>query len=386
MLSFSLSDIEFSPHKYLVHFDRIKSLAEGKEVFPVTLELDVSSYCNHQCKWCVDPEGSHTNVLMPVKTAQNILHEAAELGVKGVVFKGGGESTLHPGLEVIMETAAGLGFETGLVTNGSRLDNRSLQDVLINTASYVRISIDGPDRGSHEAIHGSQDFDRIIEGVRCLVDARNNKRHPVIGATFCLGYSYRHLIHECINIGNDLKLDYILIRPPFCEEVGYACRDTPQQLKILRKEIFQAAEQNESGMTVFAGNWIGDRELVLDENSVKEKNELGRRELSIKKCRNNGIEHITRRCRASALSLVITAQQEVFGCCCLRNIPHFSFGKINYDNGVTLLDVFSGQQRKRSLEKMRKADCLNHCTHPFSKVNEMIDYLALPYKHHSSFL
>ena len=385
-MSLSLAEIEFSPFKCLVYFDRIKNLAEGKEVFPVTLELDVSSYCNHHCKWCVDPEGSHTNVLMAVKAAEKILHEAAELDVKGVVFKGGGESTLHPGLDRIMATAAGLGFETGLVTNGTGLDNRNLRDVLIGTSSYVRVSIDGPDRESHEAIHGSHDFDKIIAGVRNLVGARNNRRHPVIGATFCMEYSNRHLIHECIKIGNALQLDYILIRPPFCEEVGYACVDTPQQLKTLRKEIFEAAEHHEAGMTVFAGNWIGDREMLLTEKNVKAKNELGRRDLSIKTHSCNGIEHITRRCRASALSVVVTAEQEVFGCCCLRNIPQFSFGQINYDNGITLRDVLSGQQRKRSLEKMRKANCLDHCTHPFSKVNEMIDYLSLPNKYHSSFL
>lgn len=54
MLS-SIFEIEFNPHKHLVHWDRINALVQGKDTSPVTLELDVSSICNHKCGWCVDP-------------------------------------------------------------------------------------------------------------------------------------------------------------------------------------------------------------------------------------------------------------------------------------------------------------------------------------------
>ena len=385
-MNYSLSDIEFNPFKHLVHFDRIQALARGEETFPVTLELDVSSCCNHHCRWCVDPAGSHTNRLMPAESAERVLHEAEKLNVKGVVFKGGGESTLHPQLDRIMAAAAGIGFETGLVTNGSGLDNPDLRDVLVSAASYVRVSIDGPDRKSHEAIHGSRDFDAVISGIRTLVEARGERRHPVIGATFCLDYTYRHLISECVRLGSELNLDYILIRPPFTEEVGYASPDTAGQLKKLRNDILEIARNNTTTLTIFAGNWIGDREMATTTEAVNTETTPGRRDLSVQNLRYNGIEHRTGRCIASALSLIVTSEMEVYGCCCLRNIKNYSFGQIDYEKGITLQHLMTGRQRQQALEQMKAVKCLAHCTHPLNRINELIEYMSLPRKYHASFV
>ncbi|MCP4397750.1 MAG: hypothetical protein GY801_10685, partial [bacterium] len=179
--------------------------------------------------------------------------------------------------------------------------------------------------------------------------------------------------------------DYVLIRPPFCEEVGFPAPHTPQEAGILRNVIQQAAKKYTGKLAIMAGNWVGDRELE-ELPSISSQNNLARRDSAVSRTEYNGIEHVTGRCLASSLFLVVTADCDVYGCCCLRGLKKFSFGTINYDKDITLHSIMTGEQRKERLARMRKVKCLKHCTHPLKKINEIIEYLALPQKYHSSFI
>ena len=384
MLS-SIFDVEFSPHKYLVHLDRISALAEGKDVSPVTLELDISSACNHHCEWCVDPSGTHSGVFMSLQNIKNILSEAREMGIKGVVFKGGGESTLHPDFPNILKTTCEMGFETGVVTHGGNINNQKIHEAIVQYCAYVRISIDGPTPESRKNIHGTDDFSKLINGIKRLMNLKKGKRHPIVGTTFCLDYQRRSLIKNCIHLGEELGVDYILIRPPFCEEVGFESPHTPEEADELRTMIRRAASQYEGNLNIMAGNWVGDKEM---EHFLTKtcQTDLARRDSSMRKSNYNGIEHITRRCPASPLFLVISAEGDVYGCCCLRGIREYSFGTVDYENGICLSIIMEGKRRKEVLKKMKNTECLGHCTHPLEKTNELIEYLSLPEKFHSSFI
>ena len=89
----SIQDIELNPYKFIAHIDRLKTLAEGGDVFPVTVEMDLVDYCNHDCWWCVDP--IHQNHSLERPFVSELLMEFKALGIKGIVCKGGGEQMLH---------------------------------------------------------------------------------------------------------------------------------------------------------------------------------------------------------------------------------------------------------------------------------------------------
>lgn len=376
-------DLEFNPNKYLVHWDRLNALSRGKDVPPVTLELDVSSACDHRCQWCVDPPGVHTGKFMSISTAKRILDEAKALGVKGIVFKGGGESTLHPNFAEILRLTDAFGFEVGLVTHGGHLTPQ-IVEAAADCCEYVRISIDGPTSASRKDVHGVDDFDSVVEGARNLVATKGSRRHPVVGLTFCLDYRRRHLIGKCLELGDTIKPDYILIRPPFCEEVGYPSPNTPDEAAELRSKIMGEVEGYSGEVSVMIGNWIGDKEL--DSRTSIQKRDASRRDAQVCELKYNSIEHVTRRCFASALTLVITAGGDVYGCCCLRGIKEFSFGQIEYEMDKNLSMIMSSQKRRKVIDRMKRTSCLEHCTHPLSRPNEIIEYLSRPKKHHSSFI
>jgi wyosine [tRNA(Phe)-imidazoG37] synthetase (radical SAM superfamily) len=218
MFSDSFENVELSSYKWATHLDKLTTLAKGGDTFPVTIELDLVSYCNHNCGWCVDP--LHRQNALERSFVSELLNELKLLDIEGIVFKGGGEPTRYKLFPSVIEETRKLGFEVGIVTNGSRLVN--LYDRVIQNASYLRVSIDGPTPESHQKIHRSKDFEKIIEGIHKVVELRNHlqQRHPIIGVSFAMDYSLIDLIDKAIYCGDSLGVDYILLRPPFFEEVG----------------------------------------------------------------------------------------------------------------------------------------------------------------------
>ncbi|MCP4536492.1 MAG: radical SAM protein, partial [Chloroflexi bacterium] len=197
---------EFNPLKIWHHADRICHLAAGEDIAPVTVEVDPVAYCNHRCFWCVDP--SHRPITASRDFLWQLLEELATFtvngfGVQGIVFKGGGEPTLHPDFPALVEHTRKLGFAVGVVTNGSRLLEPGIAQALAQWASYVRVSIDGPTPETHHRIHGSHDFAEIVAGVERLMGLCK-ARHPIVGLSFAMDHEMIPVIPKAIALGRRL--------------------------------------------------------------------------------------------------------------------------------------------------------------------------------------
>src|SRR5262249_21617771 len=161
-----------------------------------------------------------------------------------------------------------------------------------------------------ELIHDSRDFDDIILGVGSLVRARGAWRHPVIGLSFAMDIRTVETAAEAIDLGERLKVDYVLLRPPFFEEVGRAPTMTTGEAREVRQRLAEAAGRYKGPVLVQVGNWVGDTERPV---GVSILNEAGRRDLQV--IQNLPVEHRTGRCLASPVLAVVTADGHVYGCC-----------------------------------------------------------------------
>ncbi|MGH9938128.1 MAG: radical SAM/SPASM domain-containing protein [Blastocatellia bacterium] len=384
---FDLREREFNPLKILHHIDRLRALADGRDIAPVTVEIDPVAYCNHDCGWCVDP--AHHAARMPDETFAALIDELAgfDVGgfrVEGIVFKGGGEPTLHPHFGAMVERAADKGFAVGLVTNGSRL--RQWAAVLAKRAAYARVSIDGPTPESHARIHRSSDFDLILQGVETLVEARGDNRHPIIGLSFAMDIHVIDLAGEAIRLGERLRVDYVLLRPPFFEEVGRRPTMTIDEARQTRRRLREAATSYEGPLDVIVGDWVGDAEqrAMRAQSKSTSLEASGRRDLHL--AAGLPIEHRTGRCLASPVLAVVTADGNLYGCCNLRALPEWSFGRFDYERGIGFDALWRGERRRETLARMHRTECIRHCTHPLSRYNEMIEVLRDAEKPHSQFV
>lgn len=301
--------------------------------------------------------------------------------VQGIVFKGGGEPTLHPDFPELVSEARGRGLEVGVVTNGSCLLKPGLAETLAQSASYVRVSIDGPTAETHAHIHSSQDFAEIIAGVKRLISLRQS-RHPIIGLSFAMDYGMISLVPEAIALGDRLGADYVLIRPPFFEEVGRTSTMSPTQAAELRRTLAAAARSYTGTMDVLVGLWIGDAERATGQHTDLALS--GRRDHQFQA--GLPIEHRTNLCRASPLLAVVAADGQVYGCCNLRFLDEWSLGQINYDQGETFSQIWAKKRRWQVLARMHRTECIAHCTHPLSRYNEIIEVLCDGEKPHSGFV
>ena len=148
-----MTQAAYSTLKAAWHLDRIERLRAGLSIAPVELQLILSDLCNHNCGFCayrasnglssqrfVEDGNRNPNRMITKEKAIEILDDALELGVKSVIFTGGGEPSVHPHHMEIYRHALDLGLECSLNTNGVRFV-KGWEEVLPRF-TYVRFSID----------------------------------------------------------------------------------------------------------------------------------------------------------------------------------------------------------------------------------------------------
>jgi molybdenum cofactor biosynthesis enzyme MoaA len=141
--------------------------------------------CNLRCTHCFiscAPD-NHSHGMMGLEEVRRHLDEATRLGVKDYYFTGG-EPFMNREIFDILEATLAAGPAT-VLTNGLLLDPgrarrlRALSDASPYSLD-LRISLDGYDAGTHDAIRGPFTFARALAGARNLLEAGLN---PVITVT-----------------------------------------------------------------------------------------------------------------------------------------------------------------------------------------------------------
>ncbi len=143
------------------------------------------SLCNLACTHCFISCSPKNTRHAPLDLAgvEGYLAEAESLGVREYYFTGG-EPFLNPELEAILAAALRRGPAT-VLTNGTLINARraAALKALSDASAYsldIRLSLDGFDAASNDAIRGEGVFARILEALGHLAAAGIN---PVITVT-----------------------------------------------------------------------------------------------------------------------------------------------------------------------------------------------------------
>jgi MoaA/NifB/PqqE/SkfB family radical SAM enzyme len=132
--------------------------------------------CNIACRHCFISCGPKvtTHEIMPEDEVKMRLAEALELGVRSVWFTGG-EPMMHDAfLSLVGHTLTRAPL--GVLTNGMLVDHKMAQALgrLAREHDYnleIRVSLDGVDSESNDAIRGRGVFERATQGVALLAEA-----------------------------------------------------------------------------------------------------------------------------------------------------------------------------------------------------------------------
>jgi AdoMet-dependent heme synthase len=141
--------------------------------------------CNIECTHCFvsSSPANRSHAMLSLHDVEQRLAEARGLGVREYYFTGG-EPFLNRELIPILDATLKQGPAT-VLTNGMLLTPQICAELqrLIDASEYsldLRVSLDGFDRESHDAIRGAGSWDRAMRGLQNLAAVGIN---PVITVT-----------------------------------------------------------------------------------------------------------------------------------------------------------------------------------------------------------
>lgn len=132
--------MSYTTWKFVHHWDKIEQLKEGKQINPISLKIILTNTCTRKCHFCFEKEKNKMfQETLNTDVALKLIEDAKEIGIKSIEFTGGGEPTDHPEFKKIFMRAKDLGFDLGLVTNGSNLSKMDIS--ILDNITWLRISI-----------------------------------------------------------------------------------------------------------------------------------------------------------------------------------------------------------------------------------------------------
>jgi MoaA/NifB/PqqE/SkfB family radical SAM enzyme len=123
------------------HTDKVSAYLRGEAVFPVTLELDLTSACTYSCLDCPSTRApAHHSLSWEFLDRLFGLLAGRTTGL----LLTGGEATMAPLFPRAVAAARERGFrEIAVVTNGSLLDRPEVAEALLRHVTTIRLSLYG---------------------------------------------------------------------------------------------------------------------------------------------------------------------------------------------------------------------------------------------------
>ena len=130
----------YANHKCCLNWHRVDDYLAGRNIFPRTVELDLTNRCSRACPMCPTPRSGAPLRELSVEFVDRFLG-ILEGETRGIILSGG-EPTMSVHFAEILRTARRRGFEQiAVITNGSELGRPEIQDALMENATSIRVSL-----------------------------------------------------------------------------------------------------------------------------------------------------------------------------------------------------------------------------------------------------
>lgn len=142
----------------------------------VTLKLELTNICNHRCITCPHSKQTRPGRFMDPELARRLIREAAELHVEKLALFLNGESFLVKDIDQYVRYSKECGIPyVFLTTNGSVATRQQLAAVMDAGLDSLKFSINAADADTYRLVHGSDDFQRVMDNLRFVRQYRDEK-------------------------------------------------------------------------------------------------------------------------------------------------------------------------------------------------------------------
>lgn len=202
-------------HKLLYHVARVNDWLEGKNIYPIYIEISPSGACNHRCTYCGLDFMEYKPRYLDAGILKERLFELGKLGLKSAMYAGEGEPFLHRDMAELINYTKKSGIDVAVTTNGVLLDEKIVDKILANT-EWVKVSINGATRETYAKIHccNADDFDRVIKNLSYAAKIkRNNNYKCTLGMQLLLLPENADEVVALAELARNIGIDYLVIKP-----------------------------------------------------------------------------------------------------------------------------------------------------------------------------
>ncbi len=140
------------------------------EQFPLfSLLIEITKKCNAKCDQCGSRCDIHSEELLTKEQILAALRDVKEhIGTDAMINISGGEPLMRRDLFEIMTEVTAMGFDWGMVTNGSLITDEVIEKMKSSGMKTITISLDGL-RETHDSLrHLPGSYDKILVALRKL--------------------------------------------------------------------------------------------------------------------------------------------------------------------------------------------------------------------------
>lgn len=211
MRSTSIKDY-LNPGKIIYCFaEKLGQYMTGERAFaPWSVEIHPTSKCNYNCVFCSYKERNEKGHSLDRGVMDKLVDSLISLGVKGVYFSGGGESSMYPGIAQYIEKLSVNGVEAAMITNGSYLRESGIIDIA-HMLNYISISIPSVIPDKYIEITGSSKLETVLS-VPSEVKQTHGGNSPVVGCRIVVNSLNLDEIEQMLHELRTRRFDYALFK------------------------------------------------------------------------------------------------------------------------------------------------------------------------------
>lgn len=202
--------------------------------FPRMLDIELTNTCNFRCLMC--PTGNFSQKrdkgFMSEEVFHKILDEIRPHGTP-LRFIRWGEPLSHPKVLDFLRAAHAAGIVCHVNTNGSKLSDEMMDDLLAIPLDSIKFSFQGVDRKSYGEMRNIDFFEELVATITKLHAKRGDRAKPYMHVSTTITYESRELVRafrermaplaDLVNVGRTVMefvdLNAVRLRPHELEEL-----------------------------------------------------------------------------------------------------------------------------------------------------------------------
>lgn len=244
------SQLNLDATKLAHHKFRVDAWLRGERIAPVTIDMAMTQKCSYACTFCYAGLQANPSAPVPWEVYDGFLEDCTKIGhepgegVKAISLVSDGESTENPYYCQFIKTAKSRGIDVASGTNGLRLKQEELPDIVQNL-TYLRFNFNARHPERYAAIMGTsvKNFHRVVANIKEAVRLKRELKSEVtIGLQMVLLPEYADEVLPLALFGRELGVDYTIVKHCSDDSDGRLGVDYSWYTSPIALELLHAAE------------------------------------------------------------------------------------------------------------------------------------------------